>query len=371
MKKRELFVFAGQSNMMGASVFPPKNSISLVDSYEYKHKPRRLGAEMGAFLTEGYPCGEFSYTDEHIKLAYSSENVNFEGKSLVGEYSKTTYFCPAMCNLKKEETREEYPFSHFNEASMVAGASLAPIFASEWEKRGHVCAYAHIAKGATSILHYFNRDMIEQYNESICKTNEVHQTTWKTVEGSAMQDGASAYFDRKSMDFFADAEARFGDEDLSVKAFVWCQGEGERPRSYEEYKLRLAVLWKHMKSLGFTHFFCIRVGYWGGSCQNNLHEIMRAQEDFCRETDNCYIVTRAMSFMAHKDIDGTDWFAESPGEEYMECRDSYFGFKNHHINEKGFSLIAKRMAENLIRILYEKTEPLLEKENVSRLLNRD
>jgi hypothetical protein len=370
MKKRELFVFAGQSNMMGASVFPPQRPISVFDSYEYKHKARRLGVDAGDFVAAGYPCGEFSYTDEHIKLAYSSENVNFEGKSLIGEYSKTTYFCPAMCNLKNEETHEEYPFSLFSEANMTAGASLAPIFASEWEKKGHACAYAHIAKGATSIFHYFNQDMIEQYNESIRKTNEAHQTAWKTVEDSTMQYGASAYFDRKTMDFFTDAEAHFDGEDLSVKAFVWCQGEAERSRSYEEYKLRLAVLWDHMRRLGFTHFLCVRIGYWGGSGQNNLHEIMRAQEDFCRETDNCYIVTRAMSLMAHKEIDGTDWFVEAPSEEYLECRDSYFGFKNHHVNEKGFWLIAERMAENLARLLYEGEAPLLEKENVSKLIGR-
>ena len=183
-----------------------------------------------------------------------------------------------------------------------------------------------------------------------------------------MQYGASAYFDRKVLDFFADAEARFDGDDLSVKSFVWCQGEGERSRSYEEYKLRLAVLWEHMRGLGFTHFFCIRVGYWGGSGQNNLDEIMRAQEDFCQETDNCYIVTRALSLMARKEIDGTDWFAEAPSEEYLECRDSYFGFKNHHVNEKGFGLIAERMADNLERLLYEGKAPLLEKENVSKLI---
>ena len=34
--KRDLFVFAGQSNMMGASVLPPKRAPKIKNSYEYK-----------------------------------------------------------------------------------------------------------------------------------------------------------------------------------------------------------------------------------------------------------------------------------------------------------------------------------------------
>ena len=33
--KRELFVFAGQSNMMGASVYPAKQQIVYKNSFEY------------------------------------------------------------------------------------------------------------------------------------------------------------------------------------------------------------------------------------------------------------------------------------------------------------------------------------------------
>ena len=368
MKKRDLFVFAGQSNMMGASVFPPKKPITVTDSYEYKHVSKRLGAAEGRFVLAGYPCGEFSYTEEMIKAAYRPEFVDHTGKSTVNTYSKTTYFCPAMCNLKCQESHEEYRFDHFSESTMMAGCSMAPLFATEWEKRGQKCAYAHIAKGGVSIVHYFNKDMVEHYNKTVEKHNACHNSDWKTINSSPMRNGASAYFDEKVTDFFSDAKKHFEGEDTSVKALVWCQGESDRAISCEEYKLRLEILWSHMKTLGFTHFFCVRVGFWGDKLPNNIYEIMRAQEDFCRESENCYIVTRAMSLMSHQTTDGTDWFAIQPSEEYCECRDSYFGFSNSHINEKGFSLIAQRMADNLVRILKEEKEPILEPENVNKLI---
>ena len=60
MKERELFVFSGQSNMMGACVYPPKEQIVFTDSFEYLHKPKRFGKKMGEFKNTGFPCGEFS-----------------------------------------------------------------------------------------------------------------------------------------------------------------------------------------------------------------------------------------------------------------------------------------------------------------------
>lgn len=367
MKKRELFVFSGQSNMMGAAVFPPKKPILVADSYEYKHKAKRLGAETGEFVAAGYPCGEFSYTDEAMETAYLSENIDGEGNSTVDSYSRTTYFCPAMGNLKSAETHEEYPFDHFSESTAPAGVSMAPLFAAEWEQRGQKCAYAHIAKGGVSILHYFNDSMIEQYNQRMEEYSKQQGTAFAKIEPKKMWQGASAYFDQKVADFFADAEKRFAEEDLSVKAFVWCQGESDAAKSREQYGICLEILWEHLRAIGFTHFFCVRIGFWG-TAPKKIHEIMQAQEDFCRDHEACYMITRAMSWMAHPSADGTEWFAVEPREEYCECRDSYFGFKNHHINEKGFALVARRMADNLIRVLREEKEPLLEEEPVSKLI---
>ena len=209
---------------------------------------------------------------------------------------------------------------------------MAPLFAEKWEEKGQRCAYAHIAKGAVPITHYFE---------------------------------ASAYFDQKVLDFFADAEIFFSNEVHSVKAFVWCQGESDAESGGESYKLCLEILRSHLQSLGFTHFFCVRVGFWNG---DRMWEIMQAQEEFCREHSNCYIVTRAMSMMPFPEFDNAKWFIEPPGKEYEECRDSYFGYRNQHINEKGFSLIAQRMADNVERILREGRDPLLEKEIISPLI---
>ena len=58
-KKRPLFVFAGQSNMMGAAVYPPTAQLRFSDSYEYLHKPRRFGEKQGFFKRTAFPTGEF------------------------------------------------------------------------------------------------------------------------------------------------------------------------------------------------------------------------------------------------------------------------------------------------------------------------
>lgn len=370
MKKRDLFVFAGQSNMMGAAVLAPKIEISTENSYEYKHKPVRLGAEHGDFVAAGYPCGEFCYTDEILGSAYLPENVDKDGKSMLDQYSSSTYFCPAMCNLKSVEPREEYPFAFYSESSFVAGPTLAPLFAQEWENRGQKCAYAHIAKGGVAITHYYNREMLLEHNRRIEEHNKETGDNIPRVDAeNSMWHGASAYFDKKVKDFFADAEDRFAGDDMSNKILVWCQGESDRTQPKERYRIRLEILWEHMKTLGFTHFFCVRVGNWPES--QKIHEVMQAQEEFCAENENCYIITRAMSFMPCKNVDSEDWFVETPSEEYHNCRDRDFGFNNPHINENGFALVAKRMADNAVRVLREGKEPLLEKEIISKLIKSE
>ena len=78
-----------------------------------------------------------------------------------------------------------------------------------------------------------------------------------------------------------------------------------------------------------------------------------------------------MSFMINPGVDTDGWFTEEPGEEYHNCRDSCFGFGNPHINEKGFALVAKRMADNAVRVLYEGKEPVLEKEIIAKMLKEN
>lgn len=49
--------------MMGAAVYPASEQIYFEKSFEYLHKPRRMGAPMGEFKNYGFPCGEFCYKD--------------------------------------------------------------------------------------------------------------------------------------------------------------------------------------------------------------------------------------------------------------------------------------------------------------------
>ena len=372
MSKRDLFVFAGQSNMMGAAVLPPKLPLNVTDSYEYKHKPRRLGADKGEFVAVGYPCGEFSYVDEMLDTAYAPENIDENGKSTLKKYTAKTYFCPGMCNLKDAETFEQSPFDSFSEADMINGPTLAPLFADEWERRGQKCAFAHIAKGAVTITHYFNSEMVDEYNRKATDYNNKNEIKLPIIgEKKAMWLGASAYFDKKATDFFEDAKARFEGDDMGNKVFVWCQGEGNSGTPKDYYKFCMEVLWNHVRSLGFTHFFCVRVGNWCVGERGDLTRVMRAQEEFCAENENCYIITRAMSFMPHPVADKPDWFTETPNDEYNECRDCFFGFENAHINEKGFATIARHMADNSVKVLREGVAPELEKEIVARMLKED
>ena len=61
-----------------------------------------------------------------------------------------------------------------------------------------------------------------------------------------------------------------------------------------EYKAKLEVLWEQCKKIGFTKFFMIRIDFFGNI---KIKNIMVAQELFCKENPDCYMMTRALSFM--------------------------------------------------------------------------
>ena len=98
--KRPLFVFAGQSNMMGAAVYEASEQIYFKNSFEYLHKPRRFSKAMGEFKDYGFPSGEFSYKD--LDAAYGN-NKTPDYKSDLDVYRDNTYFCPSMSNLFDEK----------------------------------------------------------------------------------------------------------------------------------------------------------------------------------------------------------------------------------------------------------------------------
>ena len=363
--KRDLFVFAGQSNMMGASVYAPKIPLSLKLSHEYKHKAKRLGAPIGDFARAGYPVGEFSYVD--LARAYRADAVNERGESLLDNYVENTYFCPSMSNLRSEEEKSLYPFSFFSEATAQNGATLAPLLAMEWERLGNACAYAHIAKGGVSIDYYMTDGMIAEYARRLARYNREHNTDFdSTVPAKNRMQGAPESCLEKCRDFFADAEQRFAGDDLSNRCFFWLQGESDTKKSAVEYEIKLSVIWDALKEIGFTHFFCIRIDYFGAE---NIYRVMQAQENFVSHHADAYMLTRVASYITHPEQNDAEWFVDLPTDEVKNCRDSFYGFTNQHINEKGFSVIAAHGVKNLHRVLVLGEEPILEAENVRLLIH--
>ncbi len=355
MEKRELFVFAGQSNMMGACVYPVKKQIVYQRSYEYLHNPKRLGAKSGVFKSIAFPVGEFSYKD--LEKAYS-ENLTENGKSKLGDYHENTYFCPAMCNLKSEEEKTVFNFSYFNETNLPLAPSLAAFVVEGWEQRGRQCAFAHIAQGGVGIRYFFNEKMADDVNKRIVEYNKRNSMALTTI-GDACANEVHAYFCEKVKAFFEDSEKKFAHEDLTDKCFFWLQGESDSDMPKDLYKIYLSVLWEELKKLGFTHFFCIRTGFW---MNDNIVNIMEAQEEFCKENADVYMVTRVCSYMPMPIQDIAKWYEKKEIEKYFGCRDSYFGFDNQHINEKGFKIISKAVCKNIYKILIEKSFPHCEDE---------
>ena len=361
--KRDLFVFAGQSNMMGAAVFPPKKALQIKDSYEYKHKAKRLGVGE-LFVKAGYPVGEFSYVD--IEKAYTEDMTDENGNSKLVDYVANTYFCPAMSNLKSEETKEVFSFLSFSESSAPDGVTIAPFLAKKWEELGCACAYAHIAKGGVSVDYYMTDEMCDEYARRIEEYNRENNTNYDVrISNGRRMVGAAEYFLEKCHDFFTDSEKYFTDDELSKKCLFWLQGESDARSSDVEYKTKLEIFWEKLKNVGFTHFLCVRIDYFGS---NGISKIMRAQEDFVSRHNDAYMLTRAASYLTYPGQNEEDWFIKPSSVEYRDCRDSFFGYNNNHINEKGFSLIAERAVKNLYRVLCENKEPILEEENIKALL---
>jgi hypothetical protein len=95
---------------------------------------------------------------------------------------------------------------------------------------------------------------------------------------------------------------------------------------------------------------------------------MKAQENFVAKHGDAFMLTRAASYFTFPGQEEEGWFVTPPSEEYRNCRDSWFGFKNDHINEKGFKVIAEHSVKNLYRVLREGKEPILEEENILPLI---
>ena len=103
----DLFVFAGQSNMMGASVLEPQVDSFTDQSLEYKYMPKLRGEETGAFVSAQNSAGEWYYND--LDAAYGNHLNDLSYKSTLSNYSANTYNCGyvkkfAACKKEKYNT---------------------------------------------------------------------------------------------------------------------------------------------------------------------------------------------------------------------------------------------------------------------------
>ena len=352
----DLFVFAGQSNMMGAAVLEPEVDTFTDKALEYKYMPKLRGAENGSFVPAQNPAGEFHYKD--LTAAYGDKLNDLSYQSTLTNYSANTYFCPAMRNDTKG-------FAAQSEADTYPGASLPPYFVTEYADYGHSSVYAHMAKGSVKITHYFTEEMMTRYNALIAQYNAQNGSSYPALTRSNLS-GAGDAFDGEYTAMLVDYADFAPHTTVENKCFVWLQGEGDAGGSYIEYKLKMQVLWEHLQELGFTHFFVLRVGYWGNA---GIRNVIKAQEDFCAENDNCCIVTRAPSLVPYPGATTDNWWISEPSAEYDDCRDSYVvNSGNHHFNEKAMQIFAERSAKNVHRVLHLGLEPVLEEENIQGLL---
>ena len=351
-EKVDLFVFAGQSNMMGAAHLPPVDNPITYDAFEYKYQNVLKGGDKGEFVYAQNPAGDWHYMN--TEEAYGEQYLDATtGKSRLANYPSTMYFIPACRDQEKG-------FSGQSEYLNYPSATMAPYFAQYYTELGRKCVYAHMAKGACNIVHYFTTDAMEEYNRLITAYNSANSTSYATLTSSNLS-GAGDAFDAKFKAMLKDYADFAPDKTIANKCFVWLQGESD-VHVYAQYKLRLQALWSHLQSLGFTHFFILRVGFWGST--SVINEI-KAQTDFCEENENCYIITKAPSLIPHPSATTDNWWINEPSEEYADCRDSYLAStSNHHFNEKAHKMFARRSADNINRILYLGLPPILEEENI-------
>jgi hypothetical protein len=355
----DLFVFAGQSNMMGAAHFGPSEEVFTECAHEYKYVPILKGEKSGKFVYAQHPAGEWHYMDP--SKAYGPAYLDVAtGKSKLTNFWDHTYFAPATRSLEKAiRSQSEYDY--------YPSPSMPPYFAKYYTEMGNKCVYAHMAKGACEIVHYFTADAVDEYNRLITDYNSSNSTSYATLSSSSLSGGGKA-FDAKYFAMLRDYAEFEPNAVIANKCFVWLQGESDK-HNYVQYKLKLQALWSHLQSIGFTHFFILRVGYWGSA--EIINEI-KAQEDFCTENENCYIITRAPSLIPYPGAAVGSWWMYEPFYEFNNCRDSYItNTTNHHFNEKAFKIFARKSADNIHRVLHLGLDPLLEEENIKGMIPDD
>ena len=355
----DLFVFCGQSNMMGASARQPVQNLRIRRSLEFRYRDEYLGRGPASFVPLTRHCGEFLYLDP-AKAYPTGEHL-----STLTRYGDHACFVPAMSNAQGCGTAV-VPFRIFSEAEYRPGCCMIPFFAARYEELGGQALCAHIARGGVGIRHYFSAAMARTYNRALALHRAVCHTDEPDMHLGEMEEVANRIFTEKCRSFFRNAEP-FGVR--QNRTAVWLQGESDAGDSEFAYRLKLELLWEYMKSIGFGRFFCVRVGYWG---KPGIIRVMRAQEDCCRAHGDCFMVSRAASYMPDADLETpAGWYLTQPGPCYRGCRDTAYGYNNSHINEKGMRLIGWEAAENAFRILHQGLPPRHGPELLRGIAERD
>ena len=187
-KTRDIFVFSGQSNMMGAASLPPKHKLCIKNSLEFKYKNIYLNRGDALFQKVSYDCGEFLYLEP--ENAYP----NNEEKSPLANYAQNACFIPSMASEGKA-------FNTFSECNYTQGACMIPYFCENYENLGESPIVTHIAKGSVQITHYFTKDMTNEYNS-------LKPLTSDSLSISQMQEYSAEIFSDKIKAFFKGAESR-------------------------------------------------------------------------------------------------------------------------------------------------------------------
>lgn len=361
----DLFVFSGQSNMMGgvfaedfaAGYGPWQKTNGKVDTRNTPYICQPISAEE----TKG------SY--EYKYLTDTFETV--DSQTPTGELVKTADGT-ALC--KPSGTYE------------LNGTTMVAPFVKQYTESGYKSISAQIALGGTQLCDWMTSSEIAEV--LLSDEYAFHAQSGAVPQGASPRLLAGnervLLFERKLQALTDSFTRDFAGCTIASKNFVWLQGENDADALFtaaglnEEatqsamlgsmtlYKKCLEVFWKRLQSYGFERFMIVRVGFW--TAPNRDIAIMAAQEQFAAENENAYILTRAMSYMPNPKSLYGKWGYNAIEEAYALCRGvSYSIYGNPHLNEKGHILLGTRSANAAAEIVHKSTGYVPESEEVDEI----
>lgn len=359
----DLFVFSGQSNMMGGVFYedftagygpwPKTNGIVDVENTSYIQQPVYAEETAGSY--------EYKY------LTDTFETVDYTNPT--GELIKTEDGT-ALC--KASGTYE------------INGTTMVAPFVKEYTAHGYKSISAHIALGGTQACDWMTSSEIAQV--LLSQEFDFHMQSGATPQSTSPRlvggDERVLLFERKLEAMLQSFGREFPNGKIGSKNFVWLQGENDADALFTAtgltgdaatnamlgsmtlYKKCLEVLWTRLQSYGFDNFMIVRVGFWTNP--NRDIAIMAAQEQFAAETEGVSVLTRAMSYMPNPK--SNYWGSQTVEEDYRLCRGvNYAIWGNPHLNEKGHIVIGTRSADMAAEILHGGTSYELEEELIPEI----